>query len=109
MLKCPLDGTELTKLEKKWHYSRFTVLSYRCEKCQRSIRGYYYHERLAFTIPKNMQSLIRKNVLAYLKGHKGLGSTEQIAEALRISVPEVKNTLKELERGGIVENIHGKK
>jgi DNA-binding Lrp family transcriptional regulator len=56
-----------------------------------------------------MQSLIRKNVLAYLKGHKGLGSTEQIAEALRISVPEVKNTLKELERGGIVENIHGKK
>lgn len=53
MVKCPSCGTELKEVTREWDYSSFHVKRYDCNNCKKSVRAYYYKEKLSHTIPKS--------------------------------------------------------
>ena len=49
MAKCPSCGKEVSKLEKKWKYSKFTVSAYLCD-CGTVFRDYAEDGKHRFTL-----------------------------------------------------------
>lgn len=97
MIKCPVDGTEITKIIKEWDYSFYHVKSYYCEKCQHKVMAYYKEGELVFTIPKDTRTYMRRKILKYFKKYGG-AEAEELVNALHLSLEDVLIITKELEQ-----------
>jgi DNA-binding MarR family transcriptional regulator len=99
MVKCPRCENEGKAVGKEWNYSRYHVKVFICKKCKKGFRAYFLNGKLSHTIPKLVSPTSK--IIDYLRLH-GEATETELASALRLSVVDVINTLKKLEKEGKV-------
>jgi transposase-like protein len=53
VVQCPYCNAEVPKSTKEWDYASFHVKKFKCPKCERGFRAYYFEGKLSHTIPKH--------------------------------------------------------
>lgn len=103
MQYCPHCKDESLTLFNEWKYSRYIVKSYICNSCGFHFRAYFNKGTLSHIIASNTQTSITL-ITDYLSIHD-TANEEELAQALKLPIQQVKLVLQQLEKKGIIELV----
>lgn len=96
-------GKSIEILLKEWNYSRYHVKCFKCDICLKSFKAYYNMGKFSHIID-NSKYIQNRRILHYLRYHS-TASTEEIADALHLSINDVLSVLTELEKDRKIEKL----